>query len=159
MQLMSHEIFGICSRVKYAQVGYPETHFLLIDIDGDYLCLRDAMMWLIAHKIRTADFIVATKRGWHIFCFQRFTFQALRFLMPKIPHIDQKWVRIGLKRGYWFLWTRTAVIKPDGLSRYVTFMKVHVPESNEWMHTKMGCFSHPKTETCPKDAKDFEGLT
>ena len=156
---MSHEIFGICSRVKYAQKGYPETHFLLIDIDGDYKCLRDAMMWLIAHKIRTADFIVKTKRGWHIFCFQRFTFQALRFLMPKIPHIDQKWVRIGLKRGYWFLWTRTAVIKPDGLSRYVTFMKVHVPESNEWLRTKMGCFSHPKTETCPKDAKDFEGLT
>lgn len=137
------EIYGICSRVKYAQKGCPETHFLLIDIDGDFKCLGETLHWLVEHKIRV-DFIVKTKHGWHVFCFQRFTFDALKKIMPQIPNVDLKWVHIGLKRQYWFLWTRTAIIKPDGLSRYVTFMKIKVPEENEWMRTKMGFFSKPK---------------
>jgi len=102
--------YGITSRVP----GVPNYHWFLADLDTQCKrCLVEFEDWLYG-KLRSYQIIkYATKTGYHYIVFYALSFRQMIVLLADAPYVDEKWLRIGVKRGYWFLETHRQL--PDNL--------------------------------------------
>jgi hypothetical protein len=122
-------LYGICSKIPLSF-----SHYLLIDCDvGTAHARNEILHWLRYHGIKRTE-LWKTPHGYHFVAYRPFRFEELVNLYPRIPHVDPSWLRIGLNRGYWFLWTRFPIFPP--ISKPVQYMRINVPEGNSWLDTK-----------------------
>jgi len=91
-------------RNKHGQVN----HWLLFDLDN---CTpREFLSWM-HHKFGNYVLYTSypTPHGWHFIVWESHSFMETAKILVECPCIDQKWVKIGFKRGYWFLENRKAI--------------------------------------------------
>jgi len=85
-------------RNKHGQVD----HWLLFDLDNH--TPREFLAWM-EHKFGAMCLytIYPTPHGYHAIIWQSYSFLEAAKILAECPLVDMKWVRIGFKRGYWFL--------------------------------------------------------
>jgi hypothetical protein len=108
-------------------------HYLICDIDE-----RDAGATLdfimsnlpLASKhtnnpieIRTQQ----TERGWHIYTNSIFEWKSLLWCLRHIPGVDRNWIRIGARRGYFFLADKDVITFSWPVKRMVIYHEKRKP--------------------------------
>jgi hypothetical protein len=94
---------GTTSRVPDSKLQY-----LIVDIDnrsGLFLALRYIVGTLRATNVITQP----TKRGWHIYTNSRMCWRELLRWLPRVPYVDKQWLKIGERRGYFYLADKDAI--------------------------------------------------
>jgi len=85
--------YGICSKVRGCN-GY---HYLLFDCDDKF-----NFDWFLDH-FKEPMVCYKTAHGHHVIVFKKVWFSAVPSALLECPFIDNAFVSIGIKRGYWFL--------------------------------------------------------
>jgi len=102
--------YGITSRIP----GVEGHHWFVADLDTQCQpCIREFEKWLYDKLGQNHVVKYRTQNGYHYIVFYGLTFRKLLALLADAPHIDEKWLKIGVKRGYWFLETHEQL--PDNL--------------------------------------------
>jgi hypothetical protein len=121
---------GTTSRVPLDHPAYRKTlrnreitqlHYLIADFDGPlaFHLLYYALSWPLISR-STSVVMQRTPNGWHLFTNIVLTFDEMKKKLTEIK-ADKNWIKIGAKRGYWFLADKGPVILPYPVKR----MQVH----------------------------------
>lgn len=81
----------------------------MADIDGDSYYMMGTLRSLLSHTDQF--FVQPTKNGYHVYTNVVLKFKQME-LMLRTLGADPSWIRIGLKRGYWFLADKSPVMLP-----------------------------------------------
>jgi len=102
--------YGVTSRIP----GVPGYHWFMADLDTQCTnCLMEFEGWLIKMFGAQNQIKYRTQNGYHYIVFYALPFRKLLSLLADAPYVDEKWLIIGVKRGYWFLETHAEL--PDNL--------------------------------------------
>ena len=115
---------GTTSRVPYKQ-GY---HYLIADYDSKF----PSFHLLDISGANNAVF-QKTEHGWHLYTDWIFTFDELVSELHCLG-ADEAWIRIGKKRGYFFLADKSHVAMSWPVERMVIY---HGENETETRHTRL----------------------
>jgi hypothetical protein len=102
---------GTTSRVPKSKL-----HYLILDIDCR---TKDkSLIGLFYNLVGSVDnfFLQSTENGLHIYTDKKIRFDQFE-MNARSMGADPAWIRIGLKRGYWFLADKSLVVVPWPVER------------------------------------------
>jgi hypothetical protein len=78
----------------------PQLHYLIMDIDCKPIPTATLKI-LAEYNVRYRAY--ETQHGWHIYTSCAMPWSLLIRCLNNVPGVDQQWLRIGKRRGYFFL--------------------------------------------------------
>lgn len=116
------EVVGVNSKVPFAvKKGESREHYHLFDID-DALSPEFVDFWKREAMGDYPHYSYRSPRGVHIISFRRGAFPEVVERILRNPTTDQKWVGIGVKRGYFFL--ESYSLPPIWTRKQLSFMRI-----------------------------------
>lgn len=76
-------------------------HYLIVDVDGPDV--TPTLIFLNQTFRRITTSVYPTPHGWHIYTNYALPWASLCVLLSRIPGVDNLWVTIGRRRGYFYL--------------------------------------------------------
>ncbi len=88
---------------------HPRRHYLIADVDTKDDTAVNEVAWHLEELKVNRWALFPTRNGWHLYTDAVYRWPALLPVLAAFPHVDPNWLRIGRRRGYFYLADKTEV--------------------------------------------------